>query len=66
VTNEGDLEVGETRQQVEPRVECVGALALSGINEEYVQVGVEVGETFATNIVGIDVHLKKTIEMIME
>ncbi len=42
-------------------VENVGALVLSEINEEQVQVGVEVGETFTTNIIKIEVDCKKLL-----
>jgi len=43
-----------------------GALALCNVNEEQVQTGVEVEETFAKDVITIEVNLQKTIEMIME
>ncbi len=41
-------------------------MALCNVDEEQVQVSVEVGETFITNLATIEVDLQKTIEMIME
>jgi hypothetical protein len=42
-------------------VENVGALVLSEINEEQVQAGVEVRETFTANIIKIEVDYKKLL-----
>jgi hypothetical protein len=51
-------------QQVQVGVEEVTALASSRNMEEQMQVGVDVGETYVTNVSRIEVELQKTIDMI--
>ncbi len=64
--NEEDLETRVIRQQVQANVEDLGALTLSENIEKQVQVGVDVGKIFITNVNKIKVELQKIIDMIEE
>jgi len=55
--NEEDLETRVIRQQVQANVEDLGALTLSENIEKQVQVGVDVGKIFITNVNKIKVEL---------
>jgi hypothetical protein len=63
--NERGLEGWKMQKHVQVSVEDC-ALAQCNVNEEQMQANVEVGETFTTNLVTIEVDMQKTIEMIVE
>ncbi len=61
-----DLEIGVIRQQAQANVEDVGALTSSENIKKQMQVGVDVGKTFITNVDTIKVELQKIIDIIKE